>query len=299
MKILFSLLLAIVPLTQAFPTGAGGCGTGESAATPRHGAASGDLRDGGYSVDIDTDVNDITVTLSGEIFRGFLIRMEDVEVDAFDDSIAQIASVCSTPAIGVTHTSRDDKTEASATFSTDGPGTYAVEVTVVESFSSTFYESFSVIIPEPTPEPTAVPETPEPTDAPTLVPATPEPTDVAETPEPTESDETPEPTEVGETPRPTPAPVTPSPVDEIPVVDAPFVTTLSPIVGETIMPTGNLTNFTDFNFTNVTNATDVPEVNVTERVDENSDDDDDDDDDSKEGKRGKKDGKRRARKYRY
>jgi len=87
------------------------------------------------------------------------------------------ASVCSAPAVGVTHTSRADKTAASATFTTDGPGTYDVEVTVVENFLTHFYEKFSITVDTPaTPNPTEpAPEAPSPPTAPAPAPSPPTP----------------------------------------------------------------------------------------------------------------------------
>jgi len=167
-----------MPLTaQAFPGGAGGCGTGDSAAAAGpHGAASGDMSSGGYSVDLSTDGNDITVELTAaSAFRGFLFRMEDVQVSDFEGAIAQEASVCSAPVVGVTHTSRADKTSTSATFTAPGPGTFDLEVTVVESFPTHFYERFSVTIEAPPPDtdaPVAAPVDPA-TEAPVQPPVAP------------------------------------------------------------------------------------------------------------------------------
>jgi len=269
-------LFAILPLlTYAFPGGAGGCGTGNSAALPGHGEPSGSLSDGGYTVSISTVGDDIMVSLVGGTFRGFLIRMDNVEIESFDVD-AQVSSVCSGATVGVTHTSPDDKTGASATFSTTGPGTYLLEVTVVQTASSTFYESFSIIIQEPeTPAPTTPTEepslqfTPEPTDETTLAPTTLEPSTQV-----TEAPVTPEPsTQVTE------APITPAPTEsDTPApTEAPIASSISPSfqVVETLSPTGDLMNFTNFtdinctelllqqNMTNATNTTLLLDLNCT------------------------------------
>jgi hypothetical protein len=154
------LLLATSMLLPApaagFPSGAGGCVTGEpSVSGPHVPSASGDLTLSGNGIEVSVDgtVLDpdtplsisageehvITITATGATpFRGYLMALStsagtdlSAALAPEDDAAGQAASVCAAPLFGITHTSNADKTEVSSVFSLDEETELILDVTVV------------------------------------------------------------------------------------------------------------------------------------------------------------------------
>lgn len=144
-----SLLTAVLVPTATIATslGAGGCIGGAAAATGHGGASSGDVvEDGGYTLSAmpTENADEYVVTLSGPEFKGFLFRTE-LGTDIVDAGIGQEASACEGTAMGVTHTSADLKTEATATFMAPaGAETATIDVTVVKAFADYYYTGLTV-----------------------------------------------------------------------------------------------------------------------------------------------------------
>lgn len=188
---LFNVLaLVVVKRAIAYPTMAGGCDGGVAAVGGPHliGAVNGSLADGNYSLFINNNVIDPTLSLtnfmsgkkylisvrssSSTTFRGALIR---AEMDASSDftlepeTNGQLASVCSAPILGVCHTNNKNKTELGAKFSTNSTGTLFLDVTVVKSNNAVdgsryYYTRFTLtgatsFIPSTPTAPTAPPVT--------------------------------------------------------------------------------------------------------------------------------------------
>ena len=131
-----------------FPTGAGSCDSGSAAVLnplSPHGflpnIGGGGLSDKGYTVLLEgkqlflEGVNEVPVgaeyeiELSGDYFRGFLIRL-DGDADATealwsDDANVQTSDHCVASANvgGLTHTNRSDKNGISASLQFSDPGT--------------------------------------------------------------------------------------------------------------------------------------------------------------------------------
>ena len=226
-----ALVVATLPKsTVAYPTGAGACTEGNTVVQGAHlttTAKTGSLADGGFSVslgesalmpgaistfDIDTNTA-LTITGRGT-FRGFLMRLGETggvsTVDAFSvtSSDVQLANACFDVG-GVTHTSNQAKTSASATLNlASAANDMPLDVTIVVEnsggVSEYYYSQFTL---------TAVAAgtgAVSPT-SPDLAPAS-SPTDAGELPKPTPGPETFSPVvattsaPVG-TPRATPSPI--------------------------------------------------------------------------------------------
>jgi len=171
MNLLLPILAMLFPFAcQAFPTGAGGCNAGESAAIKGHGPVqSQTVSEAGYTVDLSTDGDEVTITLTapGRLdFLGFLFRVEDATVGDFETGIAQVATACADPAVGLTHISSASKSSVTANFIMNNDGSHTLDLTVVQTHplldvSKHYYESFTFTTgaPEPTPS-TPTPTTP-------------------------------------------------------------------------------------------------------------------------------------------
>jgi hypothetical protein len=139
-----------------FPSGAGGCVTGEpSVSGPHVPSTTGDLTLAGNDIEVSVDgtVLDpstplaiaageehvITISATGATpFRGYLLALSTasgLDLSAAlvpqNDTIGQTATACTAPLFGVTHTSNSDKTQVSAFFSLDGEAELVLDVTVV------------------------------------------------------------------------------------------------------------------------------------------------------------------------
>jgi hypothetical protein len=175
---LFSPLLLLAGrstmLADAFPTGAGSCAGDAPAVGSPHLASglsitTGSLADGSLEVvlngvtllpDAVVDVpNDGTpdhaleVIAGGGIFRGFLLRAQSLtgdEVAMTPVTNSALSLLCEFPAVGITHTVNDDKTQAGGTVSTAGVTdlTVVFDVTVVvalrDGVSEYYYSQYTV-----------------------------------------------------------------------------------------------------------------------------------------------------------
>jgi hypothetical protein len=159
MRAIVLLLLAssllVVPVA-GFPSGAGGCVTGDASVSGLHiPSTTGDITLSGNGIEVSVDgtvlvpgtplsitageEHEITVSATGTTpFRGFLIALStatELDLSAAlspqDTAIAQIAGACSAPLFGVTHTSRDDKTTATALLNLAEDAELVLDVTAV------------------------------------------------------------------------------------------------------------------------------------------------------------------------
>jgi uncharacterized surface protein with fasciclin (FAS1) repeats len=187
----------------ASPNGASACPAGVAAPGGSHttqaSVTTGPLSDGGLTVTIGgvpvTDGMTVTdlmfdVVVSGAAFKGYLIRAGNTDVtEVTPDADGAVADACGGAVGAVTHTSRDEKTTATATVDLLQPGTIDFDISVViengGGISTYYYSPFtvnveqtvSVVTTGPTAAPTATPvddvtTTAPPTVAPSAATAT-------------------------------------------------------------------------------------------------------------------------------
>jgi hypothetical protein len=161
------LVAALSKSVDAFSSGAGACGPGNTSVQGPHlmDATTGSLSDGGFTISLDGTAlsesktstfavgEDVKVTVAGKSFKGFLVRLGQTDVDtkgAFtpggDD--VQVASACF-DAGGITHKSGSVKTTVSATLNlaeaaTDMPVDVTVVVVNSGGKSEYYYSQFMV-----------------------------------------------------------------------------------------------------------------------------------------------------------
>jgi hypothetical protein len=168
------LFLLIVHPSDSYPTGAGGCDGNGPAVGGVHlqrNGERGSLSEAHVSLTVDDilvdDAGNITISagtshtfvLSGVInpFKGYLFRLESTsDVDTtgallpvINDALSQVADVCVSPVVGVTHTSDDFKTEAAAIIDIDQEASFILDLTVVTLYdqqdgSDFYYSQFQV-----------------------------------------------------------------------------------------------------------------------------------------------------------
>jgi hypothetical protein len=103
---------------------------------------------------VDTEYVASIVATGDTFFRGALIRLEGVDgnFDFEEEENSQIASVCSPPVVGVTHTDNDEKTILSGRVTFDATGDATFDVTAVFSNNADesvyYYTGFSLTVVE-------------------------------------------------------------------------------------------------------------------------------------------------------
>ena len=172
MRALLYLVLLLVQLefVAAFPTRAGSCPADKAAVDGRHVASDGGTRPvntGALSnkniqfyvdgLELNNTTAEITLgaeraveIVASSPFKGALIRIEsEAEFTLVPEINAQAATVCTAPAIGVSHKNKDSKYVLSAIFRADLAALFKVDVTVVEynnaTGSSYWYSQFTVL----------------------------------------------------------------------------------------------------------------------------------------------------------
>lgn len=242
--------------SNAFPTGAGGCASGQSAAMAGHGPVTSSLEAAGFQLAVENtstgtialvtpgnepemEINqEYVIQVRGGGFTGFLFRAESVNTGlsvSSTSSSGQVASVCdASNEVGITHNDNSMKTDESILVEATRAGVNSamlLDVTLVQSNPPNvhYYSGFRFPLVESsdfTPAPVD-PITPSPTE-----PNTPSPVD-STTPTPTEPN-TPAPV-ISSTPMPAMDPQTPAPVD--PTTPSPIeATTPAPVISLTSMP---------------------------------------------------------------
>ena len=136
----------------AFPSGAGSCGPGLAVSGPHLAnptlstlaAADIQVEVGGQTLSEDSGgleltagTHDVVVTANSGVFRGVLIRAARDDGSELIDLVPTTdlltpAAVCSAPVAGITHMSREDKTQVSGSLTVDdAAGPVSLQVTVV------------------------------------------------------------------------------------------------------------------------------------------------------------------------
>jgi hypothetical protein len=151
----------VVKVVEALPTGAAGCAGGQPAVGGPHMLAPPaflNIMQAGYTITIDDEplVPGIipvvsagethTITVEGPTpFRGVLMRGQSfdgslLEMETSQDGLSAAAACgcdsmtqdCVAPVVGITHTSRDDKTVASVTVLSETVGQAGIDITIVQ-----------------------------------------------------------------------------------------------------------------------------------------------------------------------
>jgi hypothetical protein len=170
----FILVSGFLASAQAFSSGAGGCAGGAAAVSGLHlssGAVTGSFTTGGLSLLVNgkkiTNGGTVTISLNAlntlvvdrgtKQYKGILYRLAPVGTVATSayqltpvpgSTTTQAASVCSSPVVGVTHTSSILKNKVGARLKVTKAATFSLGITIViqnsGGRSEYYYQSFTV-----------------------------------------------------------------------------------------------------------------------------------------------------------